>query len=67
MSFLVGVCAQLGEWLLTKLVGLVQGLIEKMMLRKKIEDDAKDSVQPLKDAKTGDEIDAASDDALRKF
>lgn len=64
MTFLAGLAAQLLEWLLTKLGGAIVSLWQKLAKRSAIEDSAKESVQPLKDAKTGEEIDNATKDTL---
>lgn len=67
MNFLAAVVAQLAQWLLTKLFDLGKAFVDKMLRRKKIEDQANDSVEPLKEAKTGAEVDKATDSALDHF
>lgn len=64
MDLIAAVFAKIGEWLLSKLSAFVAAAIQTAIRRKKIDDASGDSVQPLKDAKTGDEIDKASDSAL---
>jgi hypothetical protein len=57
----------LGKLALDWLYGKIQGLVLWIFAREKMKDEAKKSVQPLKDAKTAEEIDAATDSALNKF
>jgi hypothetical protein len=51
------------NWLYDK----IKGIVRLGEINKKIEDEAKTTVQPLKDAKTAEEIDHATDSALDKF
>lgn len=64
MAFLAGLAADLVEWLLTKVWVAASALAEKLEKRSANKDAAQASVQPLKGAKTGDEIDKATDSTL---
>ncbi len=55
------------NWLWGKASAFFIGLFNKIRRQKAVDQSSKDSVQPLKDAKTPEEIDAAADDALRKL
>lgn len=57
----------LAQTLIGWLVEILGGLIARALRRKKIEEKAKESVEPLKKAKSADEIDKASDEALDGF
>lgn len=50
--------------LFTKLAAAAKAEWDRRQLNKKIKEDAEASVDPLKKAKTKEEIDAATDDAL---
>lgn len=50
-----------------KLVAWAKSVIATREARKKAQEEAAKSVQPLKDAKTGEEIDKATNDALDHF
>jgi hypothetical protein len=71
----MGVFARFGAWLIQlfvpifieKIGGAIKGWIAARAARKAVEDAAKKSVQKLKDAKTGKEIDAGIDDSLDHF
>lgn len=64
MSFLVSLCSQLIIWIIEKAGAALAALVQKLVREKKIEDEAKESVEPLKKATTPDEIDKAADSAL---
>lgn len=67
-AFLAKFGAWLGGLLLDKLLGkaieLIKGYIAKRDAAKKAKADADKSVEPLQKAKTADEIDKSTDDAL---
>jgi len=64
MGFLAGLVADLAEWAITKGVTFLSALWSKLSNRTKVIDAAQASVQPLKDAKTGDAVDKATDSTL---
>lgn len=64
MTFLATLCAQLAEWLLSKGWTALSDLFAKLARRSEIQKEADTSVQPLKDAKTGDAVDKATDSTL---
>ena len=49
---------------LDKLIGLFTSMIKSWKAKKEIKQKAEDSMKPLNNAQTGDEIDEATDDAL---
>lgn len=53
--------------ILSYIVGWVSKIIHSWLQDQKTEKDAKDSVDPLKKAQTGEEIDAAIDKSLDGF
>lgn len=53
-----------GEFFLKKIWALAAALIARSIFKKKTEKESKESVQPLKDAKTGEAIDKSTDSAL---
>lgn len=55
------------EWVLAKVIAGLSKFIERTERKKKAESDAKQSVDPLKKAKTAEEIDRAADEALNDF
>ena len=55
------------DWLWGKLSSLLSALWLKKTTEEKIDQEAKDSVEPLKNAQTAEEIDKAADDALNHF
>lgn len=57
----------IGKLVLDWALGKIQGLVLWFLALGKMKDEAKKSVQPLKDAKSAEEIDAATDSALNKF
>lgn len=67
MNFLAAVCTKIIESLGRKIWAVVSAAVFVYMRRKKIDEESKESVDPLKKAKTGEEIDKASDDALSGF
>lgn len=74
MNFLGGLIAGFAkamlQWLGELLAKFFQYLYDKYQIfrkREKVDKEAKDSVQPLKDAKTKEEVDAATDSALDGF
>lgn len=64
MSFLGQLALAVCQWLLTKAGEALVKIFNKMRRRKKIDDEAQASVQPMKDAKTGAETDEATDSDL---
>lgn len=64
MTFLAALAANLVKWLLEKVGSFFFSLYQKLARRKQIESDAKASVQPLKDAKTPEEVDSATNSTL---
>lgn len=56
----------LGPMIVEKVGGAISKWKERLRRNKEIEDEAARSVQKLKDAKTGKEVDDAADDALNK-
>lgn len=64
MTFLASLLAQIVEWLLSKGAAAITALISKLVKRKQIIDESQESVQPLKDATTGEQIDKATDSTL---
>lgn len=52
------------EFIFAKIVALISAAVAKLLRRKKIDEESSESVDKLKKAKTGEEIDEASDDAL---
>jgi len=67
MQFLVALAASLMKWIIEKAVIYFLALTKKLNRRKQVQEDAQASVRPLKDAITGEQIDAATDDALDKL
>lgn len=67
MNFLATLGAKIVEFLLTKVWAWVSDVVSKIMRRKKIDEESADSVKPLKEAKTGAEIDKAADSALDRW
>lgn len=67
MKFLVAVVTGVLQWALEKLWAFVSAAVTRYQRLKKIDDEAQASVQPLKDGKTGAEIDQASDSALNRW
>jgi uncharacterized membrane protein YraQ (UPF0718 family) len=67
MTFLTGLAAQLIYMILGAVVSLVAAYVYTLMRRAQLEKQAKESVQPLKDAKTPKEIDDAADSTLDHF
>lgn len=67
MKFLVAVAAQVLQWLLEKLGSYLNAVFKRLKKEKEIEEEAKASVEDLKKAKTGEEVDKATDTALDKF
>lgn len=55
------------DWFLEKIIGLFSSLYKKYKKDEEIKENAKESVQPLKDAKTGEEIKNATKSALDGF
>lgn len=55
------------DWLWEKLYAFLSGLWKRKQREGKIQKEAESSVEPLKRAETGKEIDDATDDALRKL
>lgn len=55
------------EFIWGKLVAWLSGIAARFKRQKEIEKEAEESVKPLKDAKTADEIDKATDSALDGF
>ena len=53
-----------GPFLVEKIGGAIKGAMTKLRRNKEIDDEAKRSVEKLKDAKTGKEVDDAADDVL---
>lgn len=64
MSFLAAVGTKILEWILAKVWALVEAAVRLYLKNKKIDEESRESVEPLEKAKTGDEIDKASDPAL---
>ncbi len=64
MAFLAGLAASLIEWLLQKGFVEVVQLEQMLAKRREIQTSATQSVQPLKNATTGDAIDKATSSAL---
>ncbi len=67
MAFLKTLAFWVMEWIMTKIVVLFTKARERMNRDERIKREAEKSVEPLKKAKTSDEIDKASDDALGGF
>ena len=67
MNFLAAICTQLIQWALQKVGALIAAAYAKFKRREQIEKEADASVKPLKDAKTKDEIDKATDSTLGGF
>lgn len=55
-----------GPIIVEKLGGAIKAVVHKIRRDKQIEDEARQSVEKLKNAKTGKEIDDAADDALNR-
>ena len=55
------------DWFLSKIVAWVGAFIAKMKRRDEIKEESKESVEPLKKAKTEEEIDAAIPKSLDGF
>lgn len=64
MSFLTGLLSSVLEWALSKFTSWIAALINTAKRQSQVDNEAQQSVQPLKDAKTPEEIDAATHDAL---
>jgi hypothetical protein len=64
MSFLAALVADLVKWGLGKLFDLVSVAVKRMQRRSEVQKQAEDSVKPLKDAKSAEEIDRATDSTL---
>lgn len=64
MSFLVGLVADIAEWAITKGVTALSAILSKLANRKQVIADSQASVQPLKDATTGDAVDKATNSTL---
>ena len=67
MNFLAAVATKLGQWLISWVAGLVAAAVARYLRRKQIDEESQNSTDPLKKAKTGDEIDKATDSALDRF
>ena len=52
------------EWMFQKASSLLLAFIAKVKRQKQIDEQAKESTKPLKDAVTGEEIDAAAKETL---
>lgn len=52
------------DWLLAKLLAFAGGLVRVLMRRKEVEKNAEESVKPIKDAVTEEEIDESTRDTL---
>ena len=64
MNFLALVVTQLVQWILTKLGTLLVATWQKFQRKQEIEHKAEESVVPLKNAQTAEEIDKASQSAV---
>lgn len=67
MQFLAALLAQLLERILSMIGSAAIAAWKRVARRKEIAKQADESVQPLREAKTGEEIDRASDSALDGF
>lgn len=67
MSFLAAVVAQFFQLLLTKVGEWLKKLWAAAARKKEAKEKSEQSVEPLKQAETADEIDQATDDALDGF
>jgi hypothetical protein len=67
VNFLAAVATKLGQWLISWVAGLVAAAVARYLRRKQIDEESQNSTDPLKKAKTGDEIDKATDSALDRF
>lgn len=64
MSFLSWLGGLVLNFVWGKLTAFLTSLVAFLKRNKEIDDAAKESVKPLKNAQTGEEIDNATDDAL---
>lgn len=64
MGFLAALAADLVKWGIEKLSAWAVKTWHMLSRRKEIQKQSEDSVKPLKDATTGDEIDKATDSTL---
>jgi hypothetical protein len=64
MSFLIGLAAQVLEWIISKVLATISKNRAQAALDQKAKDEAQQSVDALKNAKTGEEIDKATDSTL---
>lgn len=64
MTFLALLAEKLIEWLLAKGWNALAAWIAKMTRRNQIKKEADTSVEPLKNAKTGEEVENATDSTL---
>lgn len=64
MAFLSGLLADVLEWVIGKLASWITGEVKAAQHNAEVGKEAEQSVQPLKDAKTPEQIDAATHDAL---
>lgn len=64
MSFLTGIVSSLIEWGIGKLYSWLSGLAAIANRQKQVQDQAQQDVQPLKDAKTPQEIEDATKSSL---
>lgn len=67
MNFLAALGSKILEWFITKVWSWISDAVSKILRRKKIDEESADSVKPLKEAKTGAEIDKAADSALDRW
>lgn len=64
MTFLAALAEKLIEWLLSKGYTALAGWIAMMTKRNEIQKEANTSVEPLKNAKSGKEVDDATNSTL---
>ena len=67
MPFLTWIGNLFLNFIWSKLVAWVSGVAARLKRQKEVEKESQDSVQPLKDAKTADEIDQAARKSLDGF
>lgn len=67
MAFLAAVFSSISQWFLTNVWNAIKDAAKKFLRRRQIDSESAVTVKPLKEAKTGAEIDAATDSALDRW
>ena len=67
MNFLAAVVSQFFQWVVTSVGAWLKQVWAAAARKKEAKKQSEESVEPLKQAETGEEIDRATDDALDGF